>query len=220
MLFYKSFICTEDEFRQKVPHSEALDPRILHDFWLLPQCPLLNIPSSRHRAMSGGVTVAILDRVSSALSTVDHQTTFSHSIRGDTVLSTLAKIRHTLFFSTESRPSPSTAAERGCWCCSWTDLWAVSVPAHLSPAVELPVSTPVQDGFNLPPPEEQEYFWFSKIGLIISLPVLTSSFTFPSACKFGRGRAVQPALNLAWNNKLSTVELLILSVVLCCTCGK
>lgn len=57
-------------------------------------------------AMSGGVTMAVLDRVSSALSTVESQTTFSHSIRGDMVLFILAKIRHTLFFSTESRPSP------------------------------------------------------------------------------------------------------------------
>lgn len=57
-------------------------------------------------AMSGGVTMAVLDRVSSALLTVESQTTFSHSIRGDMVLFILAKIRHTLFFSTESRPSP------------------------------------------------------------------------------------------------------------------
>lgn len=56
--------------------------------------------------MSGGVTMAVLDRVSSALLTVESQTTFSHSIRGDMVLFILAKIRHTLFFSTESRPSP------------------------------------------------------------------------------------------------------------------
>lgn len=61
----------------------------------------------------------------------------------------------------------------------------VSCFSHLSPAVELPVTAQVQDGFNLPPPEEQAHFWFYKI----SLPVLTCSFSFPSACKFGRGRA-------------------------------
>lgn len=53
-----------------------------------------------------GAAMAVLDRVSSAFSTVESQTTFSHSIRGDMVLFILAKIRHTLFFSTESRPSP------------------------------------------------------------------------------------------------------------------
>lgn len=90
----------------------------------------------------------------------------------------------------------------------------VSCFSHLSPAVELPVTAQVQDGFNLPPPEEQAHFWFYKI----SLPVLTCSFSFPSACKFGRGRAA--GTKPRRNNKLSTVKLLILSVVLRSTCGK
>lgn len=68
-------------------------PRVLQGFWVLPQHALLNMPSQLLSKMSVGVTQAVLDQVSSALTTVEHQTTFTRSIRDDMVLSILTEIR-------------------------------------------------------------------------------------------------------------------------------
>ncbi len=70
-------------------------PRVLQGFWVLPPHPLLNMPSQQLSKMSVGVTKAVLDRVSNAVTTVEHYAIFSRSIRDDMVLSILTKIRQT-----------------------------------------------------------------------------------------------------------------------------
>ncbi|XP_071314238.1 mucin-16-like [Trachinotus anak] len=90
--------------QQEPPSSKVLSPkevvmevvpRVLQGFWVLPSRVLLNMPSQKLSRLSVGVTKATLDRVSSALTTVGHQATFSRSIRDDMVLSILTEIRQT-----------------------------------------------------------------------------------------------------------------------------
>ncbi|XP_059202245.1 cell surface glycoprotein 1-like [Centropristis striata] len=139
-------------------------PRVLQGFWALPHRPLLNMPSQKLSTMSVGVTKAVLDRVTGALTGVEGQTTFSRSIRDDVVLSILTTIRQThplhILVNRIKSFSPEllseivdVAAEQ---ICEMFHPKSPKVPAALSPAAEPPATAPVQEDSNLtvtPSPE-------------------------------------------------------------------
>ncbi|XP_059201654.1 cell surface glycoprotein 1-like [Centropristis striata] len=139
-------------------------PRVLQGFWALPRRPLLNMPSQKLSTMSVGVTKAVLDRVTDALTGVEGQTTFSRSIRDDVVLSILTTIRQThplhILVNRIKSFSPEllseivdVAAEQ---ICEMFHPKSPKVPAPLSPAAEPHATVPVQEDSNLtvtPSPE-------------------------------------------------------------------
>ena len=90
------------EQQQEPPCSKLLGPRevvmevvpkVLQGFWLPPADTSFSMPSQQWSKMAVGVTRAVEDRVSTALSTVLHRVTFSRSTRDDMVLSVMEKIR-------------------------------------------------------------------------------------------------------------------------------
>ncbi|XP_059201803.1 cell surface glycoprotein 1-like [Centropristis striata] len=132
-------------------------PRVLQGFWALPRRPLLNMPSQKLSTMSVGVTKAVLDRVTGALTGVEGQTTFSRSIRDDVVLSILTTIRQThplhILVNRIKSFAPEllseivdVAAEQ---ICEMFHPKSPKVPAPLSPAAEPPATAPVQEDSNL-----------------------------------------------------------------------
>ncbi|GLD70736.1 uncharacterized protein AKAME5_002205400 [Lates japonicus] len=62
-------------------------PKVLQGFWLPPPNTAFNMPSQQCSKMAVGVTKAVEDRVSTALSSMLLQVSFSRSIRDDVVLS-------------------------------------------------------------------------------------------------------------------------------------
>ncbi|KAI3376511.1 hypothetical protein L3Q82_016960, partial [Scortum barcoo] len=68
-------------------------PKVLQGFWLPPPNTFLNMPSQQLCTMAVGVTKAVEDRVSTALSSMNCQVPFSRSIRDDLVLSIQEKVR-------------------------------------------------------------------------------------------------------------------------------
>ncbi|XP_039641980.1 proteoglycan 4 isoform X3 [Perca fluviatilis] len=87
---------------QSAPSSKLLGPRdvvmevlpkVLQGFWLPPPSTFLNMPSQQLSEMAVGVTKFVLDRVSTALSTVHHRVNFSRSIRDSMVLSIQETVR-------------------------------------------------------------------------------------------------------------------------------
>ncbi|GLD68818.1 uncharacterized protein AKAME5_002013100 [Lates japonicus] len=62
-------------------------PKVLQGFWLPPPNTAFNMPSQQFSKMAVGVTKAVEDRVSTALSSMLLQVSFSRSIRDDVVLS-------------------------------------------------------------------------------------------------------------------------------------
>ncbi|XP_039657247.1 cell surface glycoprotein 1-like [Perca fluviatilis] len=87
---------------QSAPSSKLLGPRdvvmevlpkVLQGFWLPPPSTFLNMPSQQLSEMAVGVTKFVLDRVSTALSTVHHRVNFSRSIRDSMVLSIQEMVR-------------------------------------------------------------------------------------------------------------------------------
>ncbi|TKS81346.1 hypothetical protein D9C73_015451 [Collichthys lucidus] len=87
---------------QKGPQSKLLCPmevvlkvlpKVLQGFWLPPPNTSFNMPSQQLSKMAVGVTKAVQDRVSKALSSVLLQATFSSSIRDNMVLSIQEKVR-------------------------------------------------------------------------------------------------------------------------------
>ncbi|XP_019117242.2 uncharacterized protein LOC104929949 [Larimichthys crocea] len=90
------------EQQQKGPKSKLLCPmevvlkvlpKVLQGFWLPPPNTSFNMPSQQLSKMAVGVTKAVQDRVSKALSSVVLQATFSSSIRDNMVLSIQEKVR-------------------------------------------------------------------------------------------------------------------------------
>ncbi|XP_018556841.1 uncharacterized protein LOC108900338 [Lates calcarifer] len=90
------------EQHQEAPSSKLLGPRevvievvpkVIQGFWLPPPNTSLNMPSQKLSKMAVGLTKAVEDQVTTALSTVLRQVTFSRSIRDDMVLSILGKVR-------------------------------------------------------------------------------------------------------------------------------
>ncbi|KAE8295740.1 hypothetical protein D5F01_LYC06677 [Larimichthys crocea] len=90
------------EQQQKGPKSKLLCPmevvlkvlpKVLQGFWLPPPNTSFNMPSQQLSKMAVGVTKAVQDRVSKALSSVLLQATFSSSIRDNMVLSIQEKVR-------------------------------------------------------------------------------------------------------------------------------
>ncbi|XP_027142906.1 uncharacterized protein LOC109137657 isoform X1 [Larimichthys crocea] len=88
--------------QQKGPKSKLLCPmevvlkvlpKVLQGFWLPPPNTSFNMPSQQLSKMAVGVTKAVQDRVSKALSSVLLQATFSSSIRDNMVLSIQEKVR-------------------------------------------------------------------------------------------------------------------------------
>ncbi|KAE8288437.1 hypothetical protein D5F01_LYC12308 [Larimichthys crocea] len=88
--------------QQKGPKSKLLCPmevvlkvlpKVLQGFWLPPPNTSFNMPSQQLSKMAVGVTKAVQDRVSKALSSVLLQATFSSSIRDIMVLSIQEKVR-------------------------------------------------------------------------------------------------------------------------------
>ena len=87
---------------QSAPSSKLLGPRdvvlqvvpkVLQGFWSPPRSTFLNMPSQKLNQMAVGVTKCVLDKLSTALSNVHHQVTFSCSIRDAMVLSIQEKVR-------------------------------------------------------------------------------------------------------------------------------
>ncbi|KAE8295738.1 hypothetical protein D5F01_LYC06675 [Larimichthys crocea] len=90
------------EQQQKGPKSKLLCPmevvlkvlpKVLQGFWLPPPNTSFNMPSQQLSKMAVGVTKAVQDRVSKALSSVLLQATFSSSTRDNMVLSIQEKVR-------------------------------------------------------------------------------------------------------------------------------
>ncbi|GAA6226947.1 uncharacterized protein LOC108900338 [Lates japonicus] len=90
------------EQHQEAPNSKLLGPRevvievvpkVMQGFWLPPPNTSLNMPSQKLSKMGVGLTKAVEDQVTTALSTVLRQVTFSRSIRDDMVLTILGKVR-------------------------------------------------------------------------------------------------------------------------------
>ncbi|XP_035851555.1 uncharacterized protein LOC118493887 isoform X2 [Sander lucioperca] len=87
---------------QSAPRSKLLSPRdvvvevvpkVLQGFWLPPPSTFLDMPSQQLSEMAVGVTKFVLDRVSTALSTVHHRVNFLRSIRDGMVLSIQETVR-------------------------------------------------------------------------------------------------------------------------------
>ncbi|KAK1898995.1 Cadherin EGF LAG seven-pass G-type receptor 3 [Dissostichus eleginoides] len=68
-------------------------PKVLQGFWSPPRSTFLNMPSQMLNQMAVGVTKCVLAKVTTALSNVHHQVTFSCSIRDAMVLSIQEKVR-------------------------------------------------------------------------------------------------------------------------------
>ncbi|XP_027141196.1 uncharacterized protein LOC113747097 isoform X1 [Larimichthys crocea] len=91
-----------NEQQQKGPKSKVLCPmevvlkvlpKVLQGFWLPPPNTSFNMPSQQLSQMAVGVTKAVQDQVSKALSSVHLQATFSSSIRDNMDLSIQEKVR-------------------------------------------------------------------------------------------------------------------------------
>ncbi|KAI9531036.1 hypothetical protein NQZ68_000528 [Dissostichus eleginoides] len=87
---------------QSAPSSKLLGPRdvvlqvvpkVLQGFWSPPRSTFLNMPSQKLNQMAVGVTKCVLAKVTTALSNVHHQVTFSCSIRDAMVVSIQEKVR-------------------------------------------------------------------------------------------------------------------------------
>ncbi|KAL7394880.1 hypothetical protein ABVT39_006170 [Epinephelus coioides] len=151
-------------FKLLSPKEVVLEvvPRVLQGFWVLPPHPLLNMPSLRLSTMSVGVTKAVLDGVSNALTTVEHQIIFSRSIRDEMVQSIMNKIRQTFSHDVLVNKIKSFAPVL------LSEIAEVAVgqisgmfqpqspkaTAHLTPTVEPAATTPVQEDLNLAVTEE------------------------------------------------------------------
>ncbi|XP_044064417.1 fibrous sheath CABYR-binding protein-like [Siniperca chuatsi] len=90
------------EQQQEAPSSKLLGPRevvmevvpkVLQGFWLPPPNTSFNMPSQQLSEMAVGVTKAVEDRVSTALSSMLRQVAFSRSIRDNMVLSIQERVR-------------------------------------------------------------------------------------------------------------------------------
>ncbi|KAG8008978.1 hypothetical protein GBF38_011550 [Nibea albiflora] len=90
------------EQQQKGPESKLLCPmevvlevvpNVLQGFWLPPPSTSFNMPSQQVSKMAVGVTKAVQDWVSKALSSMLLQATFSSSIRDNMVVSIQGKVR-------------------------------------------------------------------------------------------------------------------------------
>ncbi|XP_044063034.1 actin cytoskeleton-regulatory complex protein pan1-like [Siniperca chuatsi] len=90
------------EQQQEAPSSKLLSPRevvmevvpkVLQGFWLPPPNTSFNMPSQQLSEMAVGVTKAVEDRVSTALSSMLRQVAFSRSIRDNMVLSIQERVR-------------------------------------------------------------------------------------------------------------------------------
>lgn len=68
-------------------------PKVLQGFWLPPPNTTFNMPSQQLSKMAVGVTKAVEDQVSTALSSMPHRVTFSRSIRDYMVLSIQERVR-------------------------------------------------------------------------------------------------------------------------------
>ncbi|KAI3362628.1 hypothetical protein L3Q82_001706 [Scortum barcoo] len=81
--------------KQLSPREVVIEvvPKVLQGFWLPPPNTSFNMPSKQLCKMAVGVTKAVEDRVSTALSAILCQVPFSHSIRDNLVLSIQEKIR-------------------------------------------------------------------------------------------------------------------------------
>ncbi|XP_049897818.1 proteoglycan 4-like [Epinephelus moara] len=146
-------------FKLLSPKEVVLEvvPRVLQGFWVLPPLPLLNMPSQRLSKMSVGVTKAVLDQVSNALTTVEHQVIFSRSIRDEMVQSIMNKIRqtfsHDVLVNKIKRFAPVLLSEivevavgqiSGMF-----QPQSPKATAHLTPTVEPAATTPIQEDLNL-----------------------------------------------------------------------
>ncbi|XP_034545774.1 uncharacterized protein LOC117817275 isoform X2 [Notolabrus celidotus] len=131
-------------------------PKVLQGFWVLPLQPLLNMPSRQLSIMSVGVTKAVMDGVSSTLTTLRHQAIFSRSIRDEMIQSILAKIRvacpYDILVDRIEAFSPvllndivEVAVGQ---ICEMFQSQSCEEPVHLTSTVDPPASTPVQDQFN------------------------------------------------------------------------
>ncbi|XP_035852539.1 uncharacterized protein LOC116055154 [Sander lucioperca] len=87
---------------QSAPRSKLLSPgdvvvevvpKVLQGFWLPPPSTFLDMPSQQLSEMAVSVTKFVLDRVSTALSTVHHRVNFFRSIRDSMVLSIQETVR-------------------------------------------------------------------------------------------------------------------------------
>ncbi|KAM7002330.1 uncharacterized protein lrriq1 [Tautogolabrus adspersus] len=81
--------------KQLGPQGVVIDvvPKVLQDLWVPPRTTSREMPSQQLSKMAVGVTKAVLDRVSTALSTKLQEVSFSRSIRDDMVLSVTGKVR-------------------------------------------------------------------------------------------------------------------------------
>ncbi|KAI3363036.1 hypothetical protein L3Q82_011702, partial [Scortum barcoo] len=81
--------------KQLSPREVVIEvvPKVLQGFWLPPPNTSFNMPSKQLCKMAVGVTKAVEDRVSTALSAILCQVPFSRSIRDNLVLSIQEKIR-------------------------------------------------------------------------------------------------------------------------------